>query len=405
MPYTEVGEVWVVGSGDCGQLGLGEDILEKERPSRLAYFNDKNIVHVVSGGLHNIAISQDGKLYSWGCNDQMALGRGGQEMEPGPVEGLEDKVIVQVACGDSISVALTNHGDVYCWGTFRGATGIFGFYPGIEIQPRPFKMNTLRKIVSIGAGNNHVACVDNNGMMYSWGNGEQGQLGHRIMERHSRGSQLLPRAISFYPSELAESGARASKKFERVYCGGYSSFFVHETNAVFGYGLNNYGQLGIGARTDPIALPQRVQGYDEASGLRMMAVGEHHSLLLDGTGTVYAFGRGDSGQLGLGDVGETPYNSPTPITSLQPTNIIEISSNSSFNLAISDTVAMDSDNPTEARSNLYSWGYGDMGQLCNEGGGDENTPFLVGLKGRRVIKASAGGQHSVFLIAPRQENA
>jgi regulator of chromosome condensation len=102
--------VFVVGSGDCGQLGLGPDVLERESPKRIDYFNDKNIVMVFAGGMHNIALSASGQLFSWGCNDQMALGRSGEETEPAPVEALTDEIIVDVALGDSISTALTNKG-------------------------------------------------------------------------------------------------------------------------------------------------------------------------------------------------------------------------------------------------------------------------------------------------------
>ena len=56
------GHVFVVGSGDCGQLGLGTDVFEKERPGKLAYFDDLEIVHVVAGGLHTLALSKSGKV-------------------------------------------------------------------------------------------------------------------------------------------------------------------------------------------------------------------------------------------------------------------------------------------------------------------------------------------------------
>lgn len=74
LKNTSVGQVFVVGSGDCGQLGLGQDVLERERLSALNYFADHQIVAVYAGGLHNIALSAGGKLFSWGCNDQKALG-------------------------------------------------------------------------------------------------------------------------------------------------------------------------------------------------------------------------------------------------------------------------------------------------------------------------------------------
>lgn len=119
LPSQTVGHVFVVGTGDCGQLGLGQDITEKNRPGIIEYLKDKQIIHVYVGGMHNMALSLTGKLYSWGCNDQLALGRPtglvvtetvGDEMVPGPVHGLDDEFIVSVACGDSATAALTRDG-------------------------------------------------------------------------------------------------------------------------------------------------------------------------------------------------------------------------------------------------------------------------------------------------------
>jgi regulator of chromosome condensation len=163
LPGAATGDVFVVGSGDCGQLGLGEDVLEKLKPSLLPYFADKQIVAVYAGGLHNIVLSNKGKLYSWGCNDQKALGRDGEETEPGPVQGLDDEFIVSVACGDSISCCLTREGKVYAWGTFRDKTGIFGFAPGIDLQPVPKLIPELAHIVHIAAGTNHLVAVSETG--------------------------------------------------------------------------------------------------------------------------------------------------------------------------------------------------------------------------------------------------
>ena len=60
-------------------------------------------------------------MYTFGCNDEGALGRDtseeGSETVPGKVT-LDDKV-VQVSAGDSHSAALTEDGSVYIWGSFR----------------------------------------------------------------------------------------------------------------------------------------------------------------------------------------------------------------------------------------------------------------------------------------------
>ena len=62
LSSTSVGHVFVVGSGDCAQLGLGPDVFEKERPAKIGYFDDREICKVVAGGLHTLALSLEGKV-------------------------------------------------------------------------------------------------------------------------------------------------------------------------------------------------------------------------------------------------------------------------------------------------------------------------------------------------------
>ena len=60
--YDTAGDVFVVGTGDCGQLGLGEDVVEKARPAILRFFDELEIIDVVAGGMHNLVLSRDGKV-------------------------------------------------------------------------------------------------------------------------------------------------------------------------------------------------------------------------------------------------------------------------------------------------------------------------------------------------------
>ena len=62
------------------------------------------------------------QVFTWGCNDEGALGRvteEGDEFNPKVVEKLEGIKVVQVAAGDSHTVALADNGIIYCWGVFR----------------------------------------------------------------------------------------------------------------------------------------------------------------------------------------------------------------------------------------------------------------------------------------------
>lgn len=59
---SEAGEVLVFGSGDTGQLGLGDSMLTRKRPMPLKVLDDKNIVDVACGGMHSIAITKEGEV-------------------------------------------------------------------------------------------------------------------------------------------------------------------------------------------------------------------------------------------------------------------------------------------------------------------------------------------------------
>ena len=77
------GRVYSFGSGDCGQLGHGVERGEADlcvgRPRAIDTLKDEEIESVVCGGLHNLAITAKGVVYSWGCSDDGVLGRKGDE--------------------------------------------------------------------------------------------------------------------------------------------------------------------------------------------------------------------------------------------------------------------------------------------------------------------------------------
>ncbi len=54
------------GQGDIGQLGLGEDIDERKKPSSVGgALEGLNVVQVVCGGMHTVALTHQGQV---SCN-------------------------------------------------------------------------------------------------------------------------------------------------------------------------------------------------------------------------------------------------------------------------------------------------------------------------------------------------
>ncbi|KAJ2456017.1 hypothetical protein EV183_000360 [Coemansia sp. RSA 2336] len=390
---TESGTTMVFGNGDCGQLGLGEDMIERKKPYVVPQLESVKVVDLACGGLHTIALAADGQLWSWGCNDQKALGRDGDEFVAAPVQGLEGVRVTKVACSDSASFALGEDGYVYAWGTFRSAEGIMGFSASVLVQERPVVMNEFREpVVDLCAGVDHALALSVSGKVYAWGYAQQGQLGRLVMERR-RLHGLTPERLRLHD-------------IYRIGCGSYHSFAVSKDGVVYAWGLNNFHQLGLkpneGGSEEIVYEPTRVSAL-EGINIAKISGGEHHTIALAADGALYSFGRSDSHQTGLpfstlpsdaasGDSDASAHKKaitvPTQITSLPP--IADFACGSNHNIALSKD------------KKAYTWGYGEMLQLGNGEEEDVELPML--LEGKRVddkaiLKVAAGGQHSVVLVA------
>ncbi|KAI8085986.1 regulator of chromosome condensation 1/beta-lactamase-inhibitor protein II [Halteromyces radiatus] len=391
------GNVFVFGSGDTGQLGLGDSMLTRKRPMPLKVLDDKEIVDIACGGMHSIALTKEGKLYSWGCNDQRALGRSGEEYLPELVKISDDVKFVKIACGDSISMALSDTGKVYCWGTYRCAEGALGFSIDQAVQDVPaiFKPLSSHVIVDIAAGTDHCLALTDGGRVFGWGNGQQFQLGRRVIERRKKNG--------LRPELLALKGIKA------IGTGSYHSFALDENNDLYVWGLNNYQQCGLLSEDrryagEIITTPTVIPGLQGKGPIKSVAAGEHHSYVLMEDGTVYSFGRADSSQLGLPesminqlhpqeddqDASKSQFKKaigqPTLIPGL--TDVIQISSGSNHALVTTES------------GKAYAWGFGEMYALGNGSDEDEPVPCEVTgqkLEGHKVIRVSAGAQHSVIL--------
>ena len=394
-------KVLAFGSGDCGQLGLGEDVTELERPRSISFFDDKDISIISAGGLHNLALSSSGILYSWGCNDEKALGHDAPEWCIGVVNLplLPSEKIVSITCGDSISAAVTSEGRVYSWGTFRDSQGVLGFSPSnTQLQVTPVLLDTNHmRVVDIAAGANHLVAIagEARDVLISWGSGEQGQLGRRILMRHKING-LRPVNVTPKKRILSQYGLTTGS-YSKIACGSYHSLAVTSSpssSSILAWGLNNYGQLGRGDSFElqmlprPVAIPEGCDAID-------VSAGEHHSLALLSDGRIFAWGRGDSGQLGISFDFNSSSHAPLQVggPTFFEAPVQMIVSGSNHNLAV------------DSNQNLYSWGFGAMGQLGTGSEEDLHVPkrlmfqkALSSLPGFRIKQIQAGGQHSLLLI-------
>uniref|UniRef100_H3BDI2 Regulator of chromosome condensation 1 n=1 Tax=Latimeria chalumnae TaxID=7897 RepID=H3BDI2_LATCH len=389
---TVPGLVLALGQGSVGQLGLGEDVMERKRPA-LVNLPEK-MVQAEAGGMHTVCVSEKGNVYTFGCNDEGALGRDtsveGSEMSPGKVE-LKAKV-VQVSAGDSHTAALSEDGRVYLWGSFRFFNSS-SQCPQLETAKQMVKLApSAQKRSWLLGSNDHLVMLTIDGDLYSCGCGEQGQLG-RVAERFSaRGGRkglerlLIPQCIRV----KAKGSGRVP--FRDVFCGSYFTLAISKEGHIYGFGLSNYHQLGTRS-TNSCFTPQNMTSFKNATKSWVaFSGGQHHTVCLDSEGKVYSLGRAEYGRLGLGQ-GAEEKSEPTVIQGLS--DVISVACGASVSYAVTK------------EGHAFAWGMGTNLQLGTGEETDEWSPVeMTGkqLENRTVLSVTSGGQHTVLLVQDQQKS-
>ena len=84
---------------------------------------------------------------------------------------------------------------------------------------------------------------------------------------------------------------------------------------LYGWGDNQFGQLGIGPSVGKTVMVPTPVDCLTSLPLRFISCGAHHSLVVSHSGAVYAWGKNNKGQLGLGDTSDRIF--PTQVRSLR----------------------------------------------------------------------------------------
>lgn len=163
---------------------------------------------------------------------------------------------------------------------------------------------------------------------------------------------------------------------------------------VLAFGANAYGEVGNGTTTNALK-PVRVSGLPY--GVSLIAAGARHSMARKSDGSVVAWGKNGTGELGNG----TTTNSLTPVAvsglgagsgvvalsgNAPPLSLLSVSGNG-------HSMALKSD------GSVLGWGNNNSGQVGNFSITDQLTPVgVVGLgAGSGVTAIAAGGSHSLAL--------
>ena len=190
-----VGDVFVHGSGECDQLGLGDVVRERKKPTLMKSLQGKSICEIAVGAMHVLCVSAGGAIYSWGCNDDGALGRpssdgsdgGPSDVEPHLVTMPCGVVVRHVSCGDGHSCAVDSNRRVWLWGTYKDSNGYIGIMQKRKQESEVMEKSAeptlvLEGCLQIASGANHtvaLAAPSSGGrkQVFAWGSNATGQLG------------------------------------------------------------------------------------------------------------------------------------------------------------------------------------------------------------------------------------
>ncbi|MGA9140433.1 MAG: hypothetical protein WBZ29_09430 [Methanocella sp.] len=281
------GTVWAWGKNTYGNLGDGTTD-SSVVPVQVKGLTD--VVAVAAGGGHSLALKSDGTVWSWGRGVYGELGTGA--ISPLEQDGIRRDTIkvlepvkvnissvVAIDAGTFFSVALKADGTVWAWGDDRGERDFLGDYTH-EAKSLPTRV-AIDNVTAVACGYSHTLVLKDGGTVWGWGanwNYQLGTLGDYV--------QVAPVKVE----EFSDAVAIAA---------GYSnSYAIRSDGSVWAWGSDTDGELGNGvAHMPPVMDPVRVVGI---KGVTRISAGNSYCLAIRNDGSLWAWGRGSEGQMGIG---------------------------------------------------------------------------------------------------------
>ncbi|XP_022640401.1 ultraviolet-B receptor UVR8 isoform X3 [Vigna radiata var. radiata] len=351
-----------------------------------------------------IAISEKGKLMTWGSSDdesQSYLTSGKHGEIPGPFQLPTEASVVKAAAGWAHCATVTDIGEVYAWGWKECV-------PSGKVITDFITMGSLQKDTT----GKQSSLIAEQGSPQS-SNTSSGSDSHH--DKKSGDEVVKRRKISFTRQD-SESQASGDEfftvspslvtlgnevKITSVAVGGRHTLALSDVGQVWGWGYGGEGQLGLGSRVKMVSSPHLVPCIESASGkdksstfhqasgagaqgsnilgsfVMEIACGGRHSVVITNTGALLTFGWGLYGQTSPRQLDASRFEN-------RNSRIVSCGARHSAVLT--------------ADGHLFTWGWNKYGQLGLGDSADRNIPGQVSIAGCRPRNVACGWWHTLLLV-------
>ena len=339
------------GMNSVGQLGT-EDLVDRQLPTEVARSFKFKFIQVAAGGEHSLAITPFGTVYAWGWNlygqlgqDTLGLGVGTQgqptgSTDPIVVPTLTGKFIIGIAAGWDHCMALDDSGIVWMWG--RNNYGQLGLGDQIDRAKATRLQGSAAaggsvpaRVLAIAAGHSHSVLLGADGVPYTVGRNDAGQLGlGDTIHRSTLSPVTIPKRIwcdTPYGSQIpaAYQDWLCVGSSIRALCGQR----CRDTTARLDCGASNKTRGLVPSDCEPL-MPISQQGV-------MVQAGEFTTYMISDDLNLYAWGLHDDGQIGIGPQSEWGSFVPLPqlVFDIYGKNVTSVAGGTGFTITRTDREA------------------------------------------------------------------
>ncbi|KAJ8336195.1 hypothetical protein SKAU_G00395380 [Synaphobranchus kaupii] len=356
--------LWCWGSTADGQLGIGDGESSVREPRTCRVFRGRGLKEVACGRQHSLFLLHDGSVYTCGSNSCGQLGTDKAGGIPELVGALDAQKIAGVACGRAHSVAVNEQGQVFTWGAGGGGQLGLGTVEEAVRVPRLIKKLCEHRISQVMCGNHHCIALSKDGQLFTWGQNSSGQLGLGMGKSCCLSPQPL-KSLSGIP-------------LSQISAGGDHSFALSLSGAVFGWGKNGVGQLGLNDEQDR-AVPCHIK-FLRTQKVVYISCGERHTAALTKDGGLFTFGDGSQGQLGHDSTNNELL--PRRVLELMGSEVSQIACGRHHTLAFVPSSGL-----------VYAFGCNSKGQLGTGTRGNAQSPLPVTHIGSPRLSESQNDAH------------